>query len=279
MWVFLVTEILFFGALFAMYAILRFREPEVFAYSALYLDTIMGGVNTIVLILSSLTMAMAVHFAQRSMKGPLVLCLILTLVGAGGFLVIKWFEYTHKIHAHLVWGPGFYKPVRDEEGNLVGVPQVQDPAAAAVAAAPAASGPAVVMHPILGKPVPAEASVIKPASEGPKGIAIAEEAGEESAAAETAAGHGGKSKKDQLHLWDPELPVGTHQFFAIYYCMTGLHGIHVVVGMGLIGWLTLRAMRGEFDGNYYTPVDLVGLYWHIVDLIWIFLFPLFYLIH
>jgi cytochrome c oxidase subunit 3 len=70
-----------------------------------------------------------------------------------------------------------------------------------------------------------------------------------------------------------------HQFFAIYYAMTGLHGVHVVVGMIVIGWLIIRASRGEFTSAYYTPVDLGGLYWHIVDLVWIFLFPLFYLIH
>jgi cytochrome c oxidase subunit 3 len=81
------------------------------------------------------------------------------------------------------------------------------------------------------------------------------------------------------HLRDPKMPVNTHQFFAIYYCMTGLHGIHVVIGMGMIAWLMWGAMLGRYDGNYYTPVDLGGLYWHIVDLIWIFLFPLFYLIH
>ena len=67
-------------------------------------------------------------------------------------------------------------------------------------------------------------------------------------------------------------------YFSIYFCLTGLHGIHVLVGMGLIGWILLRARRGEFGPDYFTPVDLVGLYWHLVDLIWIFLFPLLYLI-
>ena len=76
-----------------------------------------------------------------------------------------------------------------------------------------------------------------------------------------------------------EMPVNTHLFFAIYFCMTGLHGIHVVIGMGVIGWLIWRAQKGHFGPKYFTPVDLGGLYWHIVDLIWIFLFPLFYLIH
>ena len=87
------------------------------------------------------------------------------------------------------------------------------------------------------------------------------------------------SHGDEPHLLDPKLPPNTHQFFAIYYAMTGLHGIHVVIGVVVIGWLLLAAMRGRFSSSYYTPVDLVGLYWHVVDLVWIFLFPLFYLIH
>jgi cytochrome c oxidase subunit 3 len=81
------------------------------------------------------------------------------------------------------------------------------------------------------------------------------------------------------HLLDPEMPANTHQFFAIYYLMTGLHGIHVLIGVGVIGWLLWGSLKGRYGSDYYTPVDLVGLYWHVVDLVWIFLFPLFYLIH
>jgi cytochrome c oxidase subunit 3 len=84
---------------------------------------------------------------------------------------------------------------------------------------------------------------------------------------------------EEAHLLDPKLPPNTHRFFAIYYIMTGLHGIHVLIGVGVISWLLVMAMRGRFSSDYYTPVDLVGLYWHVVDLVWIFLFPLFYLIH
>jgi hypothetical protein len=94
-----------------------------------------------------------------------------------------------------------------------------------------------------------------------------------------AEGSHGIHPETDAHLTDPAMPVNTHQFFAIYYIMTGLHGIHVVIGIGVIGWLLVGALRGRFSSNYYTPVDLVGLYWHVVDLVWIFLFPLFYLIH
>jgi cytochrome c oxidase subunit 3 len=277
MWVFLATEVLFFGALFAMYVLMRAKEPLVFSHASQYLDTIMGGINTCVLILSSLTMAMAVRFAQTSKKGPLVLCLFLTFLGACGFLVIKYFEYTHKFEANLKWGPSFYQPVVDDNGHVVGAPSASPEAAAAVA--PVAGGPTV--NPLLNKPLAAEQSAIRPAQVGPAGVA----SGEQAASAHGEHGHGGaedahaKHEAALGHVFDPNLPVNTHRFFGIYYCMTGLHGIHVIVGMFLIGWITLRAMRGEFNSKYYTPVDLVGLYWHIVDLIWIFLFPLFYLIH
>ena len=274
MWVFLATEVLFFGALFAMYTLMRAKEPQVFSYASHYLNTIMGGINTCVLILSSLTMAMAVNFAQRSKKGPLVVCLMLTFLGACGFLVIKYFEYTHKFDANLKWGPAFYQPVV-EDGKTVGAPEAHLVPAEVAAAAP--SGPAVTVNPLIGKAIPAEASSIHKAALGPGGVA-----GESHASAEGHDAHASEADHDRemkAHVYADTLPVNTHRFFGIYYCMTGLHGVHVVVGMFLIGWITLRSIRGEFNGKYYTPVDLVGLYWHIVDLIWIFLFPLFYLIH
>lgn len=280
MWVFLATEVLFFGALFAMYTLMRAKEPHVFSYASHYLNTIMGGINTCVLILSSLTMAMAVRFAQTSKKGPLVVCLFLTFLGACGFLVIKYFEYTHKFDANLKWGPAFYQPVVDENGHVVGAPS-----AAPIKPAEAAAGPALVVNPLLSKPLAAEASAIRKAPVGPAGVASGEATGEGAEAsghATAAEGHGGAEGHDEAakaHVFDPNLPVNTHRFFGIYYCMTGLHGIHVIIGMFLIGWIMIRSARGEFDSKYYTPVDLVGLYWHIVDLIWIFLFPLFYLIH
>ena len=125
---------------------------------------------------------------------------------------------------------------------------------------------------------PAEAaSSVEIAAVGPRGLASTIAA--EQAAIEEADTHDAGKGHGKQHLGDPEMPVNTHLFFAIYFCMTGLHGIHVVIGMGVIGWLIWRAQRGEFGPKYFTPVDLGGLYWHIVDLIWIFLFPLFYLIH
>ena len=274
-WLFLATEILFFGGLFVAYAILRMRFPEVFSYASHYLDTIMGGINTCVLILSSLTMALAVRYAQLNKRAGLVFCLILTLMGAVGFLVIKYFEYSHKIHEHLVWGKTFYVP---PEGHL-GAEEAK-----ALATAPTTgtltltvANPAPFAIPELAAKPAAEASAVKPASTGPSGVASKVEGPLQKAEAEgpshAEAAHPG------IHLEDKRMPPNTHLFFGIYYAMTGLHGIHVVAGMVLIVWLIRRAMRGDFSSQYYTPVDTGGLYWHIVDLIWIFLFPLFYLIH
>ncbi len=288
MWLFLATEVLFFGGLFVAYAVLRNRSPEVFSYASHYLDTMMGGINTCVLIVSSLTMASAVYFAQRSRKAAMVICLWLTLAGAAGFLVIKYFEYTHKIHANLVWGPGFYEPATHEEAVLL------DPAQAATHAAPAAAadaGHAAAPSDAsaeIGGPVQAvasqtapsfagapitELSAVKPATRGVAGLSLADT--DPRAEHTQSIAH----EAPEEHLADNRMPPNTHQFFAVYYAMTGLHGIHVVVGIIFISWLIWRAQRGDFSSNYYTPVDLVGLYWHIVDLIWIFLFPLFYLIH
>ena len=121
MWLFLATEVLFFGGLFAAYVVLRARSPEVFAYASQYLDTMMGGINTCVLIASSLTMALAVRYAQEGRKALLVIMLWLTMGGAVGFLVIKYFEYTHKFHENLVWGTSFYDPVSEQQKDLLQV--------------------------------------------------------------------------------------------------------------------------------------------------------------
>ena len=273
MWLFLATEVLFFGALFVAYAVLRSRFPEVFSYASHYLDTTMGGINTAVLIVSSLTMALGVYFAQRGRKTALLICLWLTMAGAAGFLVIKYFEYEHKIHANLVWGPGFYVPPHNTVGELE-AQQLAHAPAAAPAALPVPMNPPPSAQPTIGAHPVVEGSAIKPASAGPGGLGAG--------AVNAVLGESHDIIPHQLpsaHLEDAAMPPNTHMFFAIYYAMTGLHGFHVIVGMVVIGILIFRAHRGDFGPNYYTPVDLVGLYWHIVDLVWIFLFPLFYLIH
>ena len=199
MWVFLASEILFFGGLFAAYGVFRGNNPDMFHYGQYFLDWKMGATNTVVLITSSLTAAWSVRCAQTNNKKGLVTTLTLTLLLAGVFMVVKYLEYTHKIHGGVVWGAAF---------------------------APTAN--------ILAELPPAAASL--------------------------------------------PIPENMGRFFSIYYCMTGLHGIHVLIGMGMYVWLIKRASRGDFGDQYFAPVDAVALYWHLVDLIWIFLFPLLYLI-
>jgi len=275
-WLFLATEVLFFGGLFVAYAILRMRFPEVFSFASHYLDTIMGGINTCVLIISSLTMALAVRYAQTDNRKGLITCLVLTFLGAVGFLVIKYFEYTHKFHDNLVWGPSFYVPPHSAEGDLEGA--VLKTAPAPPGAAITVVNPAPWQVPDLARKPAVDASAVKAAAMGPSGVARANGTPAPAPAAEPA-----PDAKDQAHpgthLEDASMPPNTHLFFAIYYAMTGLHGIHVVAGMGILAWLTWRAVRGDFSSKNFTAVDTGGLYWHIVDLIWIFLFPLFYLIH
>ncbi len=202
MWVFLVTEILFFSGLFCVYAVYRSLHPEVFLYAHHWLDKGLGALNTVVLILSSFTMAWAVRNAQLGQKKGLMINLTLTLLFAGTFMGIKAYEYSQKFEHGTTWGQSF--------------------------------------HP------------------------------HEAAFGET---------HDGTVLEQKDMPQNTQMFFSIYFALTGLHGFHVLIGMGLIIWLLVRAAKGTFGPQYFTPVDIVGLYWHLVDLIWIFLFPLLYLIH
>ena len=186
MWLFLATEILLFTALFTGYAVYRFLFSDSFHQASKYIETSVGLVNTVVLITSSLTVALGLH-ASRQGRGRRAAALLLATLALGGvFMVLKGFEYHH----HYVTGqlPGRY-------------------------------------YSFAALTVP-----------------------------------------------------GAPMFFSIYFLMTGLHGLHVLVGMGVLGWLAARAWRGDFSPAYHTPVELGGLYWHLVDLIWIFLFPLLYLI-
>jgi len=199
LWLFLASEVLFFGGLFAAYAVYRANDPELFHYGHYFLDWRLGALNTTVLIGSSLSAAWSVRCAQLGQRRGLALTLGATFLLAGVFMVVKYAEYSHKLHHGVFWGAA-YHPSEELLAAL--------PAAARAGAVPAHAG----------------------------------------------------------------------TFFSIYFLMTGLHGVHVLVGMGLYAWLLRRAARGDFVPSYYVPVDTVALYWHLVDVIWIFLFPLFYLV-
>lgn len=267
MWLFLATEILLFTGLFCAYAVYRANHPEIFVYAHQFLDKTLGGINTLVLIFSSFTMAWAVRAAQLGERKRLVGLLAITLVCGFGFLGIKAVEYEHKWKHGLLWGRS-YNPAHEEHG-AGGVAPGMTPSpgadAASHAAAPVPSAPGspgtatgAPANPLLVQPT--DRSQLPPAATGPAGLAA-------------------EAKEDPAHHAAETAPKNVQVFFSIYFLMTGLHGLHVVAGMVCIGWILLRSMRNEFGPNYYLPVDNVGLYWHLVDLIWIYLFPLLYLIH
>jgi cytochrome c oxidase subunit 3 len=186
MWVFMVTEVLMFGGLFVAYAIFRGMYPEMFHEAHKYLAVNLGMLNTLILIMSSISMAYAVSSTQRGQRDRAIVALLVTILFAFGFLVVKYFEWAHKFHDGLL--PG---------GHFTNV---------------------------------------------------------------------------EIHAKKADL------FFSLYFMMTGLHGIHIIIGICLISWLIKRSARGDFHPGYYTPVELVGFYWHFVDLVWIYLFPLLYLV-
>ncbi len=357
MWLFLATELLLFGGLFCAYAVYRNNHPEIFEYGSQFLDTRWGAINTVVLILSSLTMATAVTAAQLGRRRMLIVLLSLTFLGGVGFMVIKGVEYNHKFHDNLVWGVGFYEEPEHlgddaahgdevavlehgdaERGRPLflstcrschgaageGIPgQGKDQRGSAfiasktdlelvefVKAGRMPSDPmnttGIQMPPKGGNPLLDDAALLDIVAyirtfEAPEGgVEVAETAVVEveeefiiphSSIPNAPGGPPGLSVPIPAdaaaaahppiplhHSVDPDRPANAHIFFGIYFLMTGLHGIHVIVGMIVIAGLIWMAARGKFSSAYFTPVDLGGLYWHIVDLIWIFLFPLFYLI-
>lgn len=186
MWLFLLQEVLFFAPLFVAYGVFHAIYPEAWHEASQLLDWKLGALNTVVLISSSFTMALAVRSAQIGNRKQLVWNLGITIVCAIIFLVVKYFEYAHKFHVGLL----------------------------------------------------------------PAGMFEFE---------------GLKHPKAVL-------------FFSLYFVMTGLHGLHVLIGIGLLTWIFFRARKGDFGTEYFTPVELTGLYWHFVDLIWIYIFPLLYLV-
>ncbi|MGE3275967.1 MAG: cytochrome c oxidase subunit 3 family protein [Vicinamibacterales bacterium] len=217
MWVFLLTEILFFGGMFMAYTLYRVWYFDAFAEASRTLDLTLGGFNTAVLIGSSLTMAFAVRAAQLNQRKAIVGYIVATVILGGVFLGVKAVEYEHKFVEHHVPGPSFvWEGAGHEEG----------------AAAPA---------------------------EHESTRAAIEQAG-------------GVEAHNAL------LQGRTQLFFSLYFLMTGLHALHMIIGIGILGVIAWMANRGKFDAEYYAPVEMAGLYWHFVDIVWIFLFPLLYLV-
>jgi cytochrome c oxidase subunit 3 len=192
MWLFLITEVLLFSGMFVAYAVYRQWHPEAFVEASATLNTMFGTINTIVLLTSSLTVALSIHYIQTDQIKKCAYNLGATVLLAGGFMVIKYFEYMAKFE-HGVYPGGLFDPHGAHYEHLAQIPYAP-------------------------------------------------------------------------------------QFFSIYFVMTGIHGAHVLIGMAVIGWVAVRAWQGAYSHEYYTPVELTGLYWHLVDIVWIFLFPMLYLI-
>lgn len=254
MWLFLSTEIVLFGGLFCAYAIYRANHPEIFLYAHQFLDKTLGGINTLILIASSFTIAWSVRAAQLGQRKLLIGLLGFTLLCGCGFLGIKAVEYEHKWKHGLLWGTR-YAP-ETEHGQEADAESHGEAAAGheATETADAGTPPLEIGNtnpdrPLLGK------AAIEPAGMAPT------------------------VDRSTSHAEHPPEPKNVQTFFGVYFAMTGLHGLHVIAGMVAIAWVLLRAWRGEFTPGYFAPVDSVALYWHLVDLIWIYLFPLLYLIH
>ncbi len=194
MWAFIAQEILFFGGLFGGYTVYRNLYTDAFIEGSQKLDLSLGAFNTVVLIASSLTVALAVRAAQMGKKNAIFAWMIATMILGLTFLGVKYFEYAHKFHDFLVPGESF----------LTGGPYV--------------------------------------------GLFDAAMAG-------------------QLKI-----------FFSFYFVMTGMHALHMVIGIGLMLYYLPKIWRGTYNSEYFNPIENFGLYWHFVDIIWIFLFPLLYLI-
>jgi len=206
MWTFLVQELLFFSGLFVAYGVFRSWYPEAFSGASHELNKVMGAGNTIVLLFSSWTAAMAVRATQLGQKKMTSMFLLVTIACAFIFLGVKYFEYGAKFNEGLLPGKYF--------GHAYDV------------------------------------SSIFPASLG-----------------------------FHTNLEPSEhLPAHASSYFSLYFMMTGVHALHIIVGIGVLIWIWRRNERGEFSKEFFTPVDIAALYWHLVDLVWIYLFPLLYLI-
>jgi cytochrome c oxidase subunit 3 len=191
MWVFLVTEVMIFGAVLAAYAVYRTAYPAEFEAASSRLKVALGGGNTLVLIGSSLAMAFAVRCAQLGESRRAANFLLLTIALGTAFLGVKAFEWAEEYHEQLVPLPGL--PFSHEWADGVSVSQVK-------------------------------------------------------------------------------------LFFVFYFVLTGLHALHMIIGVGILGVIAAKARRGRYTAEYNSPVEIAGLYWHFVDIVWIFLFPLLYLV-
>ena len=281
MWVFLAQELLFFSGVFVAYGAVRYFYPDTMLSAHEHLSIPMGALNTIILLTSSLTMALAVRAAQINDLAGIKRFLLLTVLFAAAFMVVKGFEYSHKFHM------GFYPGNYFNGVGLLGHEQAKDVRHTFRLKDPA-QREKIFFRFRAGAPITEDTISVALAKEKMP-TQLVERVDASLAVSDTeliswAAHHGGATelkdwaKRAGSNTFAVTLEGKPHIFFGLYFAMTGLHGLHVVIGIFLLLWIWLRAQRQEFSPVYYTPVENVGLYWHLVDLIWIFLFPLLYLV-
>jgi cytochrome c oxidase subunit III len=266
MWMFLAQEIMFFGGLFTAYLIFRSKYPMAFAAGSNHLDAFLGGVNTLVLIVSSLTMALTVYYAQKGNRNMQVIMIVLTMIFGAGFLGIKAIEYTDKYNHGLIPFANWNKKTKGgEEYANKEQPKEVKKFFASEGGKTADGG--------------YEKSYINPTGEfqwnyWKETMPLIEHAKEDKFLTEAEQiGYFTNGEFDQNKFTNR-----VRIFYWIYFAMTGLHALHMVVGLGIMAWLLIMAWRNTYSADYYAPVEISGLYWHFVDIVWIFLFPLLYLL-
>jgi len=254
MWMFLVQEIMFFGGLFTVYLVFRSKFPMAFAAGSNHLDAFWGGLNTLVLIVSSLTMALTVYYAQKGNRNMQVILILLTMFFGAVFLGVKAIEYTDKYNDGLVPVTGLNKRVKAD-------PHAEHAAAEKPCYEVSHGGAEHAYVNPKGEFLWTDCSLVKLAQDN-NYLTEAEKIG-----------YFSNNQIDANKFRDK-----VRIFYWIYFVMTGLHALHMIVGLGLMTWLLYKAWRGTFSAEYYMPVEMSGLYWHFVDIVWIFLFPLLYLL-
>jgi cytochrome c oxidase subunit 3 len=263
MWMFLVQEIMFFGGLFTVYLVFRSRFPIAFATGSNHLDVVMGFVNTLVLIVSSLTMALTVYYAQRNNRNMQVILILLTMFFGAVFLGVKAYEYTDKYNHGLVPVAGWNRRAK------VGSPEQ---AVEITGQLPPAARLGETEGEVYNNP--------RGDFQWNEGHELLSKVQEE----EKSSGHGILTQYEKANYFtsgqfdELKFQERIRSFFWIYFAMTGLHALHMIVGLLLMTWLLIKAWKGTFTAEYYMPVEMSGLYWHFVDIVWIFLFPLLYLL-
>ena len=267
MWLFLVQEIMFFGGLFAAYSVYRFLYPEAYLVGSATQNLKLGIINTFVLIASSYTVILMVGAARKNSKNGMTLWLIITLLLGGVFLGVKKVEYQAKWDHRLVPGKYFdfsyymkhhWHEISGDAHGHTGPVHEPGPTGEAAHATPADAAHAVAVD-----------SHSAPAAHAT-----------DTHGAQAAGDHHDPRRYDDMYVrgTDPKVPKGIMIYYSLYFAMTGMHALHMVIGFGIAIWLLIDIRKGRFTDKFYPHIEYFGLYWHFVDIVWIFLFPLLYLI-